>query len=583
MQRSASTSIRVLMLAGVLTLSACSGGGGDSSPSTSPPGAPPSGGSPPPPPPAVTLIESEADAVRFLNLATFGADQRMIDNLVRAGSATDWVGSEIAKPATLYLPQVVPLTPEDDSDSEDFFSDIVWQSMIENNDQLRTRMTFALSQIVVANGRDTGGINSRATSFYADALARNAFGNYRDLLQDVTYTPLMAEYLTYMRNRKGDERRGRMPDENYAREVMQLFTIGLVELNMDGTPRLDSQGNEIETYTNDDVVGLARVFTGLSEKGGEFFRNHDVDSEYSPLVMYEDQHSPLEKRFLGTTIPAGTPGDQSISTALDTLFNHPNVPPFISRQLIQRFTSSNPPPDYVERVATAFANGRFTAADGRNFGTGERGDLAATIAAILLDDYILGDPATRGEDYGKVREPVLNFVHWARAFDVTEIDPDNEFWLSDTRSSSTRLGQHPFRPPSVFNFYRPGFIPPGTEAGARNMTVPEFQVVTTGASVGYLNFMTRFVFDDSPSRERNTTFNPDYSDELALAEEPEALADHLDLLLTGGRMTQAVKTDIIETVNAMPIGDRDPDQDRERRVYSAVLVAVNSPAYRVQR
>lgn len=581
MQRSVSASMRALVLAGALTLAGCSGGGGEGG--SSGPASPSVGSPPPPPPPAVTAIDDEAEAVRFLNLATFGADQRMIDNLVRSGSASGWVAGEIAKPATLYLPQVVPLTPEDDSDSEDFFSDVVWQSMIENDDQLRTRMTFALSQIVVANGRDTGGINSRATAFYADAIARNAFGNYRDLLQDVTYTPLMAEYLTYMRNRKGDEARGRMPDENYARELMQLFTIGLVELNMDGTPRLDNQGNEIETYTNEDVVGLARVFTGLSEKGGNFFRDHDVDSEYTPLVMYEDQHSPLEKTFLGTTIPAGTPGDTSISMALDTLFEHPNVPPFVSRQLIQRFTSSNPPPAYVERVSTAFANGRFTAPDGRGFGTGERGDLSATIAAILLDDYVLNGAAAGDEAYGKVREPVLNFVHWARAFDVTEIDPDNEFWLGDTRSPGSRLGQHPFRSPSVFNFFRPGFVPPGTEAGGREMTVPEFQVVNTGSSVGYLNFMTRFVFDDSPSRERDTTFNPDYSDELALADQPEALAEHLDMLLTGGRMSEATKTDIIETMNAMPIGESNPVVDRERRVHSAILIAINSPAYRVQR
>ncbi|MEM9738685.1 MAG: DUF1800 family protein [Pseudomonadota bacterium] len=576
-----SASMRAIAFSGSLAFAACSGGGGGNSPTTSPPGAPPVGG--PPAPSPITDIETESDAVRFLNLSTFGANQTMINNLVQSGSASDWVAGELSRAATLYLPQVVPLTPADDNDSENFFSDVVWQSMIQNTDQLRTRMTFALSQIVVANGDSVGGINSRATAFYADALARNAFGNYRDVLQDVTYTPLMAEYLTYMRNRKGDESRGRMPDENYAREIMQLFTIGLVELNMDGTPKLDTQGNEIETYTNEDIVGLARVFTGLSEKGGDFYRDHDIDSEYTSLVMYADQHSPLEKSFLGTTIAAGTPGDESISMALDTLFSHPNVAPFISRQLIQRFTSSNPPPAYVERVATAFANGQFTYEDGRQFGTGQRGDLAATIAAILLDEYVLNGAVADDEMYGKVREPVINFIHWARAFNVTEVDPDNEFMLRDTGSPSEDLGQHPFESPSVFNFFRPGFVPPGTEAGGQGMTVPEFQVINTGASIGYINFMTRFVFDDTPSPERNTTFNPDYAEQLALADQPEALASHLNMLLTGGRMSEATLIDIVESVSAMPIDDRDSDEDRERRVHSAVLVAVNSPAYRVQR
>lgn len=584
MQLSMSASMRVLMFASAVALVGCSGGGGESGGASSPPGSPPVGGPPPPPPPPpLTVIDDESEAVRFLNLSTFGADQTMISNLVRSGNASNWVAGELAKPPTFYLPRVAAETPEDDSEGRDVFTYTVWESMIENDDQLRTRMTYALSQIVVANGRDTGGINSRATAFYADALTRNAFGNYRQLLQDVTYTPLMAEYLTYMRNRKGDERRGRMPDENYAREVMQLFTIGLVELNMDGTSRLDAQGNEIETYTNEDVIGLARVFTGLSEKGGNFYRDHDVDSEYSALVMYPDQHSPLEKSFLGMTIAAGTPGDESISLALDALFNHPNVPPFVSRQLIQRFTSSNPPPAYVERVSTAFANGSFTADDGRSFGTGQRGDLSATIAAILLDDYVLSGAAASDEAYGKVREPVMNFVHWARAFDVTEIDASNENLLRDTRSNASRLGQQPFRSPSVFNFYRPGFTPPGTEAGGRAMTVPEFQIVNTASAVGYQNFMTDFVFDVSSSRERNTTFNPDYTDELALADQPEALADHLDMLLTGGRMSDATKADIVNAVNAMPIDDRDTDRDRERRIMSAILIAVNSPAYRVQR
>ena len=219
----------------------------------------------------------------------------------------------------------------------------------------------------------------------------------------------MADFLTYLHNRGDLEHIGHMPDENYAREILQLFSIGLVELNMDGTPRLDTNGRAIETFDNTDIVGLARVFTGITMQGGEFY-GFEGDGLYSPIEIFEPYHSPHEKTFLGTTIPAGTPGSQSLTMALDTIFEHPNVAPFVSRQLIQRFSMSNPPPAYVESVAMAFETGSYTATDGTRFGTGRRGDLQATLAAILLDSRLRQPENSLGATDGKIREPVLRFT-----------------------------------------------------------------------------------------------------------------------------------------------------------------------------
>ena len=444
-------------------------------------------------------------------------------------------------------------------------------------------MAFALSQIVVYS--DAADNDQLMRGYYQDILIRNALGNYRELLDEVTYSPAMAEWLTYMRNRKGDPNTGRMPDENYAREILQLFSIGLVDLNLDGTPRLDAQGQQIETYSNDDIIGLARVFTGLAHAGGNFNRRPD-DGDIQQLEMYPEQHSELEKVFLGTTIPAGTGGEESIRIALDTIFEHPNVAPFVSRQLIQRFTQSNPTPAYIENVATAFESGRFTAQNGRVFGDGTRGDLQATLAAVLLEPTLFDDPAANGTiTTGKVREPVLRFTHWARAFGVSNVNAGNERDLDDTRSSESGLGQQPFSSPSVFNFYRPGFIAPGTNSGNASLTVPEFQISNEGSAVGYLNFMTDFAFDRTSKRDRDDrTYQPNYTDELSLVDDPQALVDHLDTLLTAGRMSAEEKTDIVDILGTIEIRTNTPENtadDQEDVVQTAVTLVLNSPSYTV--
>lgn len=512
--------------------------------------------------------------------ASLGADIEEINTLVGTDAA-DFVSSEFDKTCQDFLAPTLAFRDANDGNLGGRpYSDIYWDRFMTADDALCQRMVFALSQILVISDATLGN-DPLKIAHYQNILSQNAFGNFRTLLEDVTYSPAMAEYLTYFRNRKGDPNTGRMPDENYAREVLQLFTIGVVELNMDGTPRLSAGGQQIETFDNDDIIGLARVFTGLSYDGAGFFDNSNPDREFSPLIVYPEQHSELEKSFLSITIPAGTSGEDSITMALDEIFAHPNVPPFISRQLIQRFTASNPDPAYVERVATAFADGRFTAADGSEFGNGERGDLKATLAAVLLDESIHGSATDFPDASGKVREPILKFVQWVRAFDITDVDAESEFRMSSTSSPSNRLAQHPFRSPSVFNFYRPGFVAPGTESGSEGLTTPEFQIVNAASALGYINFMTDFVFDRTGGSDLPPRYTPDYSTEIELADDPAALVAHLNLLLTANTMTDDEVSAVEETVSALVISD--PDRDLMQRVKVATLLIVSGPSYAVIR
>ncbi|MBB37284.1 MAG: hypothetical protein CME89_17765 [Hirschia sp.] len=343
----------------------------------------------------------------------------------------------------------------------------------------------------------------------------------------------------------------------------------------------------MEIYDNTDIMGLARVFTGLSRNGGNYWSS-GPDGRHTPLVMWDQYHSPHEKTFLGLTISEGTGGEESISRALDQIFAHPNVAPFISRQLIQRFTGSNPHPAYVKRVATAFETGQYISRDGVEIGTGERGDLGATIAAVLLDETLLLNTSDVPVTDGKIREPALRFIQFARAFDMRNADSGNEQWLGDTSSPATRLGQHPFRSPSVFNFYRPGYIAPATETGEAGLTAPEFQIVNASSYIGYSNFMANYIQDRTSRYNKDVnTFEPDYTVEMSLADSPTELVNHLDTLLTGGRMLEGTRANIIDAVDDLPFdADASSDQQEEerlKRVELAIMMATSSPSYFIQR
>ena len=576
-----------------LVLAGCSGGGGsDPAPVTVTP--------PPPPPPPVqtdpTFSTARATS-QFLSQATFGPSSQDIQSLTGT-SASQWLVAEFNKPATTNLNFVINYIndPANQENGELAFQakfapgHSFWINAIEADDQLRQRTAFALSQIFVVSNDDLLFEFPTVVAHFQDVLVTNAFGNFRDLLEDVTYSPAMGVYLTYWQNQAEDPETGRMPDENYAREVMQLFTIGLEELETNGTPRISGNGEPIPTYDNSDVTGLAKVFTGLSLDDDRFFAwigNVEPEVLYSPMRAFPRFHSTSEKVFLDTSIPAGSSAEVSIDHALDTLFNHPNVGPFIGRQLIQRLTRSSPSPAYVGRVAEAFNTGSYTLPDDTIVGSGLRGDMRATIAAVLMDEEARVDPAQASNSSGKLREPILRFIHWARAFNVGTVTPQYSPPLWDS-SPPDALAQHPFRSPSVFNFYRPGYTAPGTQSGAAGLTVPELQITNASSVVGYSNFMTYFIYGIAANENdppKSTSFIPDYAPEIQLAGDVPALIDRLDLVLTAGTLSTATRNDITTVIESFPLeNENDPNYDGPLlRVGTAILMIMTAPDYVVQQ
>jgi len=369
----------------------------------------------------------------------------------------------------------------------------------------------------------------------------------------------MGVYLSMRGSRRADGT-GRAPDENYAREVLQLFSIGLYELDQSGSLKRDASGNPIETYTQEDIVGLARAFTGW--EADRFVRGEPTHWR-RPMKLLPDYHEPGAKRFLGLTIPAGTDGATTLESALDHIAAHPNVGPFIGRQLIQRLVTSNPSPAYVYRVAQTFADD----------GNGQRGNLGAVIRAVLLDPEARDASAVDSETFGKVREPIVRFVQWARTFRAR--DPEGRYLLYDYSDPANKLGQSPSRAPSVFNFFRPGYVPPNTALGERGLVAPELQITSESSVVGYANFMLRVVRTGLGNR-----LVPNYGREQRLAGDPAALVARLDLLLGGGQLSEATRAAIesaLETIR------NDDEVKRLARVHAAILMVMVSSDYLVQR
>lgn len=532
-------------------------------------------------------------ASRYLSQASFGPVTASIDQVAAFG-LEDWFRQQLELPPSLHLADVLAQFPDGGAFYDEqgntlqqllpAASNSFWQKAIQADDQLRQRMAFALSQILVISSQSDLANVPQTVAHYMDVLTNGAFGNYRDLLQEVTYSPAMAIYLTYLRNQKADAGTGRVPDENYARELMQLFTLGLVVLDEDGTAAVGPAGEPLELYDNDDITGLAKVFTGLSFSGTDFstaLRELPYQAFHQRLEMFDSFHSAEPKQFLGETIPAGTDGATSIDMALDIIFAHPNVGPFVGRQLIQRFVTSNPSTDYVARVSAAFDSGNYTMPSGDDVGVGVRGDLTATLAAILFDTSAREAQELNNPQYGKLREPVIRFTHWARAFNVNSADASNEPILRNT-GNPLALGQHPYGSPSVFNFYRPGYIAPGTESGDAGMTVPELQIVNATSIVGYPNFLTAFTLGVTPKYDggRAPAFVPDYSLEIALADDPDALLDHLDALLTHGALENDTRERIKEALAEVPTGD---EARRRVRAQLASFMVMTSPEYIVFR
>ncbi|MEZ5741172.1 MAG: DUF1800 domain-containing protein [Burkholderiaceae bacterium] len=560
---------RLAALATATMLAACSQGGGfvsykDGGGTTEPPTEKPA---------------TKAEASRFLGQSTFGPRDQDIDQLISAGYS-NWINNQFAQPYATLLGWFdgQQLIEEGRSPSQNWLYSGFWRNTAVGTDQLRQRVTYALSQIFVISLRD-GSVsgNPRGAADYYDTLTRHAFGNFRNLLQDVTLHPMMGLYLSHMGNQKANPESGRVPDENYARELMQLFTIGLYELNPDGTNRLDGAGQPIETYSNADVEGLARVFTGLSWGGpdtqdGRFKGWIKAEHrEIMPMQGYPKYHESGEKRFLGLTIApqAGADPIASVNAALDHLFAHPNVGPFIGKQLIQRLVTSNPSPAYVARVAAQFDDN----------GEGVRGDMRALVKAILFDPEARDLAVANMPGFGKLREPVLRFAHWMRSF-YGKSD-SGRFLIGNTEDDSNSLGQSVLRSPSVFNYYRPGYVPPNTEIATQGLVAPEMQITHETSVAGWLNVMRDVVSSGyGSSRDVKSV----YPLELALAERPAELVERINLILMHGAMSNTLRTRVLEVVQSVQIPFNNPanaDKARKARVHLAVFLTFASSEYAV--
>lgn len=518
---------------------------------------------------------SVEEAARFLLQAGFGGNQDDIAAVRSVGFET-WITEQAALPVSPFLPRVRSAP----SPNRLTLSDLFWEYAVEHDDQLRQRVAYALSQIVVISMNDDlfwG--KPDVFAVYMDQLQAHAFGNYTDLIREVSVHPAMGTYLSHIGNEKADPELGVEPDENFAREVMQLFTIGLEELNPDGT------GTGAETYTTADIQGLAAVFTGLNWAGTDWRRAKFEDwNRDLPMQGYPEQHESGPKTFLGTTIEGETDPMRSVELALDHLLAHDNLAPFVSKQLIQRLVTSNPTPAYVARVGQAFEAGRYETPGGRVVGEGRRGDMLAVVSAILLDREARSAGISRDERYGKVREPVLRFAQFARAFRDAEGAPANGDPpdVSQLRYATrlSVLSQKPFGPASVFGFNRPGYVAPGSATGEAGLVAPELSMASGSSLTGYFKFMSNAV----RARIGGTDFfDPDYSNLMPLADDPATLVARLDASLTYGSLSEETKAGMIDALEQVVVNDVDTEQDRQNRVELAVFMAVTAPEYAILR
>lgn len=521
--------------------------------------------------------EAANSASRFLAQATLGANFPLITQVAQQGPE-NWLESQFNQPVGTTLPYASYLFSrlenlDDDSEAaadrvfeeqgipESYFGYAWWTQVMTSPDLVRQRVATALTEIfVIGRTVEDIGENPIALATYYDMLLNNSFGNFKDILLDVTLSPAMGLYLSHFENAKANPELGTFPDENYAREVMQLFSIGLFELNADGSRKLDSSGNPIPTYDNDDIREFAKVFTGLGNAGEDLsFTNAEfteVDLSL-PMAMYEQHHDNTEKKLLnGTVLPAGQSGLQDIQGAIDNLFNHPNVGPFIGRLLIQRLVTSNPSPAYIARVTAAF--------NGDN--ESPRGDMKAVIRAILLDPEAMNPPELASTSQGRLREPMLRAVHLARAFNANSHDRtfnDNKEVLFETTN------QIIFGSPSVFNFFQPDYSPLG-ELSQQGLVAPEFQITSASTIIGIKNYMSFALGEDGPMQEEGAAAiaRLDLTRELALSDSD--LIDRLDTKLTYGTLTPTTRSAVLDAITNL---------SGEQKVRTAIYLIMISPDY----
>ncbi len=505
-----------------------------------------------------------AEAYQFLNQASFGATLAEAEAVISMGQEA-WIDDQMQKPASLQLPHLQALpAPQFPFELHADRVDVWFRNSLYGEDQLRQRVAFALSEILVVS--QLGALSNLpfAVADYYDLLASNAFGNYRDLLEEVTLHPAMGVYLSMLGNEKPDPLLNIRPDENYAREVMQLFSIGLVELNIDGTEKLDDLGQPIPTYSQEIIEGFAHVYTGWTFAGAPSFREARPTrfNQVIPMQLYPGFHDTDAKTLLdGVALPAGQTGEQDLAAALDNIFDHPNVGPFIAIRLIQRLVTSNPSPGYVRRVAEVFNNN----------GAGVRGDLAAVVKAILLDEE--ARPAMAMEIDGKLKEPLLRVTQLWKSYNATS--NSGRFPLN---AAFILFGQGPLQSPSVFNFFSPFYAPPG-EIRDSSLVAPELEIATEYLNTQFTNLMLLqcfFLNSQSQDLEDDDVFI-NFEEEIAIAGDVDALIDRVAEKLLAGQISDTLRQEIGGMLALIP------ESEPALRAAETIYFVVTSPEYAYQR
>lgn len=591
----------------VFILSAC-GGGTDNSSSFS---TDDSGSSIPPPTDTPTISQSthnvgnQTEAAKFLNRSTFGPTRSSIENLISKETYENWLNEQFITSPTYHLPQVrqlgIRMCADKNEDGEvrvDSWEytyprhQIWWETATSSNDQLRQRVALALSEILVVSDAEGLGLSEfqLAVTSYYDVLVKHAFGNYRNLLEDVTLHPAMGDFLSMTRNQKKNQEGSIRPDENYARELLQLFSIGVHELKIDGTEKLDGNGNAIPTYNQQTIEEFAKIFTGWSYADRDWYDYFGGADHTIPLIAFEEFHDTSVKTLLNEAqSTAGQTAKEDLDFALDNIFNHPNVGPFISKQLIKRLVTSNPTPEYVSRVATIFNDN----------GSGVRGDLKAVVNTILLDDEAL--VANKPDNFGKLREPLLRMSHLWRAFNMQASLKIGHYWEPEKTcgqgtypsyvfwdsldSFKRQIGQGPLQAQSVFNFYRPDFSPNGL-LNDNGLSAPEFQIINENTLVGTTNLFHLMIerFSDSeaftPALEEKSKL--DLAHVTSLAGDTDKLLDYLSLVLLNNEMTTELRTILVEHLNQSDVY-HDDQKGQLEKAREAILLIISSPEYLIQR
>jgi uncharacterized protein (DUF1800 family) len=523
---------------------------------------------------------TDAEAARFLTQATFGPTPAEIARL-RAIGYEQWLDEQFAMPATLHTPLIGFDVHQADR------QEIWWQHALTAPDQLRQRMAFALSQIFVVSDRASALAvidGARALAHYYDLLLNHAFGSYRMLLQEATLSPVMGHYLSLFQSRRPDVALNIRPDENFAREVMQLFSIGLVQLDASGAVIVDNGGDAIPTYGQDQVRGYAHLLSGynFSSVQFEFQWNFPEPRWFEPMRAFEPYHDTTTTVQIlnGVVVPGGVGRNAAsdLARTLDSIAEHPNVGPFIVYRLIQRLVTSNPSPAYMTRVVAVW----------NDDGSGARGNLEAVVRAILMDEEARNGPITDPARFGKLREPLLRLTHLFRALNARAADPSNFRFGYPERV----LGQGALRAGSVFNFYAPQHAPPG-EIQDAGLTAPEFQITTASLLTTQVNDFEKRLGHDF--RAPGDFFWPDYRfDDAAILVDvtpllapllvsADALIDEVNRIFLSGQMSAGMRSILRSYVQAAGNPGALTDATRRELVREVLYLTLTSPEYMVQR